>query len=511
MAPLTLKNFRSIPGTAYGTPKELWDFRLRAPAGPPRRVARHVLAANADLLGLEGVTLDFSQAKVKHSLAARHVIIPQRFRRLRLYRAYVTVHIAKDQHVYLVKNRAVPAAYTKPDAGFTKTRDAAERIALRSVSRRRRGGLQILPRVERMWFPRLAKDGSSSVRPAYCIHVRRARPRADWIVFVDGHSGAIIRKYDNRAERTGVAKVFDPNPVLPLLRTPHPVKNGRQRVFPDIAYNDVRLSGLGDNGRLDGSRVTTNLTRDRIVSSARDFVRNCNEPGFEEVMAYFHIDRAMSYLEDLGYRGSRRLFYSPIPVNARGTREDNSEYSPHTRSIMYGTGGVDDAEDAEIILHEFGHAVQDAICPQFGQSKEAAAMGEGFGDYFAVSFFAAEKPEAYRESFGSWDGIDDPTNRPPCVRRVDSAMTYESFDHGPDGDEHDNGQIWSATLWDIWLAVGRPIADRIIIESHFQLDGHTTFARGARAIIDADRNLFGGRHLEQLRRIFRRRGIGPVE
>jgi len=90
-------------------------------------------------------------------------------------------------------------------------------------------------------------------------------------------------------------------------------------------------------------------------------------------------------------------------------------------------------------------------------------------------------------------------------------MTYESFDHGPDGDEHDNGQIWSATLWDIWLAVGRPIADRIIIESHFQLDGHTTFARGARAIIDADRNLFGGRHLEQLRRIFRRRGIGPVE
>jgi predicted metal-dependent phosphotriesterase family hydrolase len=48
-------------------------------------------------------------------------------------------------------------------------------------------------------------------------------------------------------------------------------------------------------------------------------------------------------------------------------------------------------------------------------------------------------------------------------------------------------------------------------ESHFQLDGFTTFARGARAIIDADRNLYRGRNAETLRRVFHRRGIGPVE
>jgi predicted metal-dependent phosphotriesterase family hydrolase len=55
------------------------------------------------------------------------------------------------------------------------------------------------------------------------------------------------------------------------------------------------------------------------------------------------------------------------------------------------------------------------------------------------------------------------------------------------------------------------VADRIIIESHFQLDGFTSFAKGARAIIDADRNLFRGRHAAALRQIFRARGIGPVE
>jgi hypothetical protein len=60
-------------------------------------------------------------------------------------------------------------------------------------------------------------------------------------------------------------------------------------------------------------------------------------------------------------------------------------------------------------------------------------------------------------------------------------------------------------------ALGRRRADRIIIDSHFQLDGFTTFARGARAILDADRNLHGGTHEAALLRVFRRRGIGPLE
>ena len=94
---------------------------------------------------------------------------------------------------------------------------------------------------------------------------------------------------------------------------------------------------------------------------------------------------------------------------------------------------------------------------------------------------------------------------------IDGRLTYESFNHKPTADEHDNGEIWSATLWDIWQTVGRDTADRIIVESHFQLDGFTTFARGARSILDADRNLFNGRHVTRLKNVFHKRGIGPVE
>jgi hypothetical protein len=111
----------------------------------------------------------------------------------------------------------------------------------------------------------------------------------------------------------------------------------------------------------------------------------------------------------------------------------------------------------------------------------------------------------------TWDGLyaglqtDSVT---PCLRRVDHDWTYDDFD--PDDDEHDNGEIWSATLWDIYNQLGGEMADRLIVESHFQLDGFTSFAKGARAIIDADRSLNRGRNAKALKSIFRKRKIRPV-
>ena len=91
-----------------------------------------------------------------------------------------------------------------------------------------------------------------------------------------------------------------------------------------------------------------------------------------------------------------------------------------------------------------------------------------------------------------------------------SICRSRSATYHEQGDEHENGQIWSATLWDVRTALGRKAADRVILESHFQLDGFTSFARGARAIVDADRNLNGGVNEAALKKIFRRRKIGPL-
>jgi len=500
---MQIRRYNVIPGMQYGTPKEIWGFRTRPHRGAPHVVAENFIGNNAKLLGTVGVRL--RRARQIESLGAHHVIFQQRLHSLPIQRAYVTVHMAKDGSIYLVKNRVVPRKFLKPAAEFAISMATARQRALHSV----RARLTRVVSSEQLWFPI-----KSILRPAYRVRIQKRKPRGDWVVFVDGETGRILRKFDNLSEAV-FARIFDPNPVIALGSARDLVNNGKFLVPPDTAYVRVRLSALRGNRSLDGRRVSTALTRRRVDLRRGDLKDDSkfasDNPRFEEVMTYFHVDRAIGYLETLGFRGSRAIFREPLAINANGTDDDNSWYSPHDRSITFGTGGINDAEDAEIILHEFGHAIQDAICPGFGQSQEAAAMGEGFGDYFAASFFAEKKPRRYQTSVGTWDGVEMTQFDPPCVRRVDLKLTYESFDHGETADEHDNGQIWSATLWDVRRALGRTIADRIILESHFQLDGFTTFARGARAIIDADRNLYRGRNAEVLRRVFRRRGIGPVE
>jgi hypothetical protein len=243
----------------------------------------------------------------------------------------------------------------------------------------------------------------------------------------------------------------------------------------------------------------------RARSSDRRFLFSHTQPGLAEAMAYHHVDCALRYVESLGYTGSRRIFDRPLEINAHATEDDDSWYDPWLKALHFGAGRVPDAEDAETIVHELGHAIQDAICPDFGQSDEAAAMGEGFGDYFAASFFSRQKRGEYRVSVMCWDGIVFGRHDPPCVRRVDGALDCTHF--RAERGEHSNGRIWSAILWDIFVALGRKTADTIILESHFQLDGFTRFDRAARAILDADRNLYRGRHVRQLERIFRDRRV----
>jgi hypothetical protein len=504
---LKLGRHKSVPGEHYGTPKEVWGFRTAAARGSPQGAARAFLGANADAFALERNLKGLRVQRVIRSLGGNHVIFSQVHADYRVHRGYVTVHMDCSGRVYLAKNRSVPARLL-PEA-FRAQISGAKAVskARRSLPKNVRDADAHKP--ERLWFPH-----HDRVAPAWKVRITRRNPREDWIVYVHARTGKVLSRYDNLSEvKDGLGQVFDPNPVT-ALGDYKLLVTGRKRPRrpPPVAYRQVTLRGLDGSGTLSGEKVTTAPTRaPRIRRANLQFMLRSDERGFEEVMVYHHVDAARRYLESLGYRGPRAIFREAVRVDVNGTRDDNSWYSPTDRMLTFGTGSIDDAEDAETILHEFGHAIQDAICPDFGQSKESAAMGEGFGDYFAASLCESKKPERYATSVMSWDGLFSGIAArldPPCLRRVDGRMTYADFD--PHGDEHDNGQIWSATLWEVRKLLGRETGDRVILESHFQLDGFTTFARGARAILDADRNLENGRHVAALTRIFRRRKIGPL-
>lgn len=506
MRALTKGTYRTVPGKYYGTPKEIWGFRKKG-SGTPRAIARDFLGANAELLGLDKKLFGLKFQKVIHSLAAHHVIFQQIYCERRVHRAYVTVHVANDDRVYLAKNRAMPKDLLTAKPKFELSKKELVRRARRALPQKsRRCELQT---TEEMWYP---KD--DRLLPVCRVRLARGQPAEEWIVYVNAATGGIVSKYDNLALAKGRALVFQPSPVTALDGHEDLLNDSGNPVKPPLAaYRAATLWDLDGTGYLDGKRVSTKPSRKRfrIRRQSHDYMFESTQNGFEAANVYHHIDRAIYYLETLGYVGSKKIFRNPLKVNVNGTPADNSWYSPWKKQLTFGTGEIDDAEDGETILHEFGHALQDAIVPDFGQSTEAAAMGEGFGDYFAASYFAEDKPQRYRACVMTWDGLLIGLREgsdPPCLRRVDHAWTYEDFN--ADDDEHDNGEIWSATLWDIREALGGEMADRLIVESHFQLDGFTSFDKGARAIIDVDRNLNRGRNAKTLKGIVKKRKIGPV-
>ena len=134
--------------------------------------------------------------------------------------------------------------------------------------------------------------------------------------------------------------------------------------------------------------------------------------------------------------------------------------------IKLGKGGVDDAEDAEVILHELGHAIQDSQQTPFGfgLSVEAGSIGEGFADYWAATVSNLKAPTPDPACIADWDSVSYDPTAPHCLRRVDTNLHYPKDLNGA---VHHDGQIWSRALWDIRNALGNVRADTLILEGQF--------------------------------------------
>ena len=100
--------------------------------------------------------------------------------------------------------------------------------------------------------------------------------------------------------------------------------------------------------------------------------------------------------------------FSQYPHGFQG--KDNSHYSPTGNWISFGTGGVDDAEDPDVIWHEYGHAIQYSFAAGWGDG-ECAALGEGYADYWAASYsrWAGQwtKDDAPYSWVYKWDGHNE--------------------------------------------------------------------------------------------------------
>lgn len=486
---------------ALDVPRRIFDF-------PPSRLQHSSAQSAADgvLRQLSAdlhITDDLKSLRLdneRSSPLGTHLYYQQTLHGRNISDAWIRVHVDKQHQVYEIINDLLPEEHITQSMPATQASidaEAAYQAALAAVRAESKAGQHKLHAAEEVYF-------IEDLQPvlSWKILLEQRDPAADWKLYIDASDGRILScenllKHQPPEGKIGRGRIFDPNPVVALddtsLRDDSPI--------PAEAYVEVALRHLDGTGYLDGAYVSTADTSDRVKQSDLTFHFGREDKGFKEVMVYYHINQVQEYIQSLGFDNIRR---KAIRIDVAGISDDNSYYSPISKSLVFGTGGVDDAEDADIILHEYGHAIQDDQVPGFGASSQCGAMGEGFGDYLAGSFFASKKSERLQPCVGTWDGVAYSSQDPPNLRRLDSRKT---FPKDLTGSVHQDGEIWSACLWELRGQLGQQKADTLVFAHHFLIDRYASFTDAAKALLQADKQLYKGDHQEEIRDVFARRGI----
>ena len=225
------------------------------------------------------------------------------------------------------------------------------------------------------------------------------------------------------------------------------------------------------------------------------------EDGFEDVNTYYHINYFQGYIRSLGFTN---LVDYPIAIDAHALGgSDNSNFNPgfSPPRLSFGEGGVDDAEDADVIIHEYGHAIMHSAAPGTNNGTERKTLDEAVGDYFASSYSRYLNNFAWSNVF-SWDGHNEFWNGR-------SSISPDHYPEDLDNSIYSDADIWSATLMQIWEDIGREATDAIMLQAAYSFSDGMSMPDAAVLFIQADELLFGGANFIPIRQRMFDRGLVP--
>jgi subtilisin-like proprotein convertase family protein len=457
----------------------------------PQRVAEAFLAEHTTLLGLDRARVTLASEKATPS--GTHFRYDQHVDGVPVYRAEVVVKVARDGQLSSVHSTL------RPDAKLS-TQPALDAEAALAIGRDAVGP------TGRPLFDYTATlnvvEMGYGFRLAWLVSIPVDAPMGDWLAFVDAQTGELLRIEDRMLNATGSGRVFDPDP---RTATDNPAlvdgADGDAAVPFPAAYADRTLLDIG----LVGSTYSLNGPYARLLDfeapagapittmDPNAFFFQRSAQAFEDVMCYFHIDQNQRYIQSLGFNNVNNRVQE---VDSHGlSGADNSHYVIASTRLAFGEGGVDDAEDADVVLHEYGHSIQNNIVPGWGGGQEGA-MGEGFGDYWAGSYSIAVNPTFQPRFVFTWDGHNAFW---PGRVLVDSTLHYPE---NCCGQVHASGTLWCSGTTDALRRVGRPVMDAVMLDHHFALGTSATMADAANQVIQSDLDLFGGAHLATLVDVF---------
>ncbi|MDR0363634.1 MAG: hypothetical protein LBH92_01210, partial [Bacteroidales bacterium] len=378
-----------------------------------------------------------------------------------------------------------------------------------------KGGIIDEPKTELVYFESIDKG----LELAWKINIISIEPMGDWQIFVSVNDGHIIHAEDISINANDNGKVFIPNPIVSAnvsygYNNCFLHNNGstnscldgqlKQITFNDITYENRQYKLKGPYCEIKDKEAPFGHTIPELTTS--NFYYTRTELEFGAVMCYYYVDLSARQIMQLGYNipnGLNNFVIDPHGVNGRR----NAHYVPSGNYIAMGSGYangnafVPACEDSDVILHEYGHAMQYNLgSGNATSSAENQSVKEGSSDYWATSFKRHLYPNHWAE-LGLWfrEGVP--------VRRTDLNLIYpQDYVYG-----HNGGQIWSSALMKIWGDLGKEITDKLFLETHFIWGLSPNMRDAATAFIQADINLYNGIHLCNIITRFAEHGlIDPV-
>lgn len=433
----------------------------------PEETVRAFFAENLNVFKLEPDKENLRLIRESESPLGKHLRFQQHIKGVPVFGGEVLVRFDRDGNIRNMKanhelaTRIIPVRRRK-----RISEEDAEKVARKAI----REPIKLRPNgrveVETYYFP--TKEG---LRLSHCVTIPTQEPVHDWRVFVDAYTREILSIEDIvwRSPVDGQGMVFDPNPVVTANDNTF-----RDGVTPDATLNAERFNqtlselndALGGQYSLIGPfcRITnlgapsTGIPQE---ANANDFDYNRGDIDFEAVNVYYHIDSIQRYIQDV--LGITNANNRQTDADPHDHSHEYAWYSSLTKDLHFGDSGAgrpDRAEDGDCMAHEYGHAIQDNMVPNWGEAVlgttryESRAMGEAFCDVLAALFFVTAGGGYQRQVVEDWVFADrDLGGGLRGMRRVDRATTYSSFLVGS-GNHYANSEIWSGSLWDIFLSIG---------------------------------------------------------
>ncbi|WGL58994.1 hypothetical protein QEJ31_10730 [Pigmentibacter sp. JX0631] len=477
-------------------------------------IAKEYLRSNAAKFGLnqnaiENLALQFVRTDKEFSV----VRFIQQVHNIPVYGSSIAVTVNNKGRVTFVASNTVTGNLEEHkvllDSLTSFSQEQALKIALNYL------------RIEATKFTKanyvIFKDTQNNVHEAWHFKVIPAKGNGDWDILIDSAQGNILRAENKIRNYSATAKVYKTDPLSTVKLkygdagfadnidnpkssnssqqpkdTPELSKARTLVTLPDVTFINNNYSLTSKYAVCDDFESPNDNACPVQTANLFDFDRT--NKYFDAVNVFYHIDNYLRYVNEtlnvsvMPYQYKGGVHYDPHGLGG----DDNSHYSESSGKLAFGQGGVDDAEDLMVVIHELGHGIHDWLTHGNSENDAENGLGEGTGDYLAAGYVRDIPENLWKPTDPKynwvmrWDG-----HNPFWPGRVSNWHIGRKYpqDVIHTGDNHASGQYWSSCNLVARDKIGGQAMDKVFLSGLSKTVESTNQVGAAQAIINAAKDL----------------------